>query len=51
MNWPDDLSFDSRRQPNMRPGFIGAVNFREQRLKSDPVAFTWFAPLQHSPAA
>jgi hypothetical protein len=27
MNWPDDLSFDSRRQPDMMPGFIGAVNF------------------------
>jgi len=51
MNWPDDLSFDLRCQPNMRAGFIGAVNFPEQRLKSDPVAVPWFAPLQHSPVA
>jgi len=27
MNWPDDLSFDSRSQPNMMPGFIGLWTF------------------------
>ena len=51
MNWPDDLNFETQRQRSKVPGFMGAVNFPERRLKSDPVAVTWFAPLQHSPVA
>jgi hypothetical protein len=51
VNRPYDCSFDSQRQPSMMSGFRGTVNFPEQLLKSDPVAVTWYAPLQHSPAA